>query len=157
MLVCDWLLLKRIQVILGFLDALLWLDYKMLTCSHNSHLLSTESTIQRISLLTLIMLGFLENAKNCEIQYLCYGDKCWYLCRAITATLKKYIICSSHDLIFINLHMIKNANFLLMYWSNITLKIKSWGSPDNLDIKIIKIGSLSNEMWDFKVYEYVLS
>ena len=30
--------------------------------------------------LTRILLGFLENAKIGEIQYLCSGDECWYLC-----------------------------------------------------------------------------
>ena len=67
-------------------------------------------------ILTLIMLGFLENAKIGEIQYLCYGDECWYLCRSITATFRKYIICWSCDLIRINLHTITNADFLFMYW-----------------------------------------
>ena len=42
--------------------------------------------------LTLIMLGFLENAEIVDIQYLCYGDECWYLCRKKIATIKKYII-----------------------------------------------------------------
>ena len=69
-----------------------------------------------VNILTLIMLGFLENAKIGEIQYLWYGDECWYFCTSITATFRKYIIFWSHDIICIDLHMIKNANFLLMYW-----------------------------------------
>ena len=31
-------------------------------------------------LLTLVILGFLQKAKIGEIQYLCYGDECWYFC-----------------------------------------------------------------------------
>ena len=69
-------------------------------------------------ILTLNMLGFLENAKIGEIQYLCYGDKCWYLCRSITATFTNiYIIFLSLDLICIHLHMIIGANFLFIYCS----------------------------------------
>ena len=48
---------------------------------------------QRTKLLTLIMLGFLENAKNGEIQYLRYGDEYWYFCRSITAIFRKDIYC----------------------------------------------------------------
>ena len=80
-----------------------------------------EPTHQRghtldLIVLTLNMLGFLENATIGEIQYLCYRDECWYLYRSITASFRKYIFFWSCNLICINLHMIKNANFLLMYW-----------------------------------------
>ena len=77
-------------------------------------------------MLTLIMQGFLENANIGEIQYLCYEDKCWYLCRSIIATLKKYVICWSHDLICINVHIITNANFVVdVLVVILPLKVKS--------------------------------
>ena len=53
---------------------------------------------------TLIMLGFLEYAKIGEIQYLCYGDECWYTCGSRTATFWKDTILGSPDLICISDH-----------------------------------------------------
>ena len=44
--------------------------------------------------ITLLPLGNPENAKISTIQYLCCGDKCWYSCRPITATFRKYIFVS---------------------------------------------------------------
>ena len=61
--------------------------------------------------LTRIMLGCPENAKIGDIHYLCYGNKCWCICRSIIATFRKYIICWSRDLICINLHIIKKSKF----------------------------------------------
>ena len=65
----------------------------------------------------------------------------------MTATVRKYIILWSRDLIYINLHMIKNVFFVVDTLVVLfPLEIKSCGSPDNFDIKITKIGSLSTEM-----------
>ena len=70
----------------------------------------------------------------------------WYIYRSITATFRKIYILGSHDLICINLYMIKMQNKI-----NI-----SWGSPEDFYIKIINLGSLITEIC-FEVYDYVIS
>ena len=78
---------------------------------------------------SLIMLGFPENAKIGEIQYLCYGDECCFLCRSGTATFRTYIMFWSCYLIFINLHMIKNCKFSVdVLVVIVPIIIKSWNS-----------------------------
>ena len=68
-------------------------------------LLSALLEVTSFEILPLIMLGFLENANIGEIQYLSYGDECWYICRSVTVTFRKCIILWSHDPICIYLHM----------------------------------------------------
>ena len=61
---------------------------------------------------TLVNLVSLDNATIGEIQHLYYGDECWYICRSITATFRKYITCWSCNLICMNIHMTKIDNLL---------------------------------------------
>ena len=97
------------------------LIYKVISCMYCLFSVMYVITISKMTVLQVnyspslnafhlfnTMLGYLENAKIGNIQYLCYGDECWYLCRSTTATFRKNTICWSRDLICIN--------FLLMYW-----------------------------------------